>query len=217
MVLTKQQISDVEEIIKDSLKSEELITLISSLISKKIKDALEEKFEKYDAKIAQLEMEINNLKHKDNVHDGRLEEKVDKIQQHHKRNNLRFIGLKETKNEDVAKNVLELINNNIKIQVDKSQIISIYRTGKTKNNRPRHIIVKFQDNNLKYNIYKNKKLLRGTGVIIKEDLTTSRLKIVSNASDKYGFKNVWTTNGNVYAKTENGVRKLTKTELNQSI
>nr|CAH7741556.1 unnamed protein product [Callosobruchus chinensis] len=43
-------------------------------------------------------------------------------------------------------------------------------------------------------LYNNKKLLKGTGYIMKEDLTAMRLRIVKEASDKYGFKNVWTLN-----------------------
>nr|CAH7762044.1 unnamed protein product [Callosobruchus chinensis] len=43
---------------------------------------------------------------------------------------------------------------------------------------------------------------------MKEDLTALRLGIVKEASDKYGFKNVWTLNGNVFAKTNSGVERI---------
>nr|CAH7731139.1 unnamed protein product [Callosobruchus chinensis] len=37
-------------------------------------------------------------------------------------------------------------------------------------------------------------MLQGIRLVMKEDLTALRLKIVKTASDKYGFKNVWTVN-----------------------
>nr|CAI5862648.1 unnamed protein product [Callosobruchus analis]CAI5865949.1 unnamed protein product [Callosobruchus analis] len=57
-------------------------------------------------------------------------------------------------------------------------------------------------------VYNKKKMLKGTRMVIKEDLTARRLKIVKTASDKYGFKNVWTVNGKIFGKTEKGVEKL---------
>lgn len=44
-------------------------------------------------------------------------------------------------------------------------------------------------------------MLEETGVFMKKDLATDRLKIVKPASKKCGFNNVWTFNGTVFAKT----------------
>nr|CAH7745116.1 unnamed protein product [Callosobruchus chinensis] len=73
--------------------------------------------------------------------------------------------------------------------------------------RPRHIIVAFRDNQIKHSIYAKKKMLKGSQIVMKEDLTVERMKIVKEASEKYGFKNVWTFNGNIFVKTDNKVEK----------
>lgn len=53
-----------------------------------------------------------------------------------------------------------------------------------------------------------KKLLKGSGVITNEGLTLESLKIVNAASEKYRFKNFWTYNDIIFAKTKAGVEKL---------
>nr|CAH7719785.1 unnamed protein product [Callosobruchus chinensis]CAH7738925.1 unnamed protein product [Callosobruchus chinensis] len=50
-------------------------------------------------------------------------------------------------------------------------------------------------------------MLKGSQIVMKEDLTVERMKIVKEASEKYGFKNVWTFNGNIFVKTDNKVEK----------
>ncbi|CAH1961696.1 unnamed protein product [Acanthoscelides obtectus] len=82
------------------------------------------------------------------------------------------------------------------------------RVGQKTCGRPRHLVVTFKSNVIYSNIYNKKKSLKGTGVIIKEDLILLRLNLVKEAAEKYGFRNVWTRNGNIFAKTETGVEKV---------
>ncbi|CAH2012478.1 unnamed protein product [Acanthoscelides obtectus] len=58
--------------------------------------------------------------------------------------------------------------------------------------RPRHLVVPFKSDVIKSSIYNKKKSLKGTGVIIKEDLNQLRLNLVKEAAERYGFRNVWT-------------------------
>lgn len=60
----------------------------------------------------------------------------------------------------------------------------------------------------KMRIYKNNKLIEGTEIITKEYLIPARLLIAHKASEKFGFRNVWTINGDIFAKTSNGVQKI---------
>lgn len=92
-----------------------------------------------------------------------------------------------------------------------TDIIAAYRVGQKSNNRPRYNVVTFRDNKLKMDIYNKKKMLKGTKIVIKEDLTVDRLKIVKEASEKHGFKNVWTVNGNIFVKSNNKVEKINST------
>lgn len=57
-------------------------------------------------------------------------------------------------------------------------------------------------------VYNKKKCLKGTKIVIKENLTISRVNAVKLASEKYGFKNVFTANGQIFAKFYKRVQKI---------
>lgn len=48
----------------------------------------------------------------------------------------------------------------------------------------------------------NKKSLKGSSIVIKEDVKVQQLKAV-----KMTFKNIWTVNGDIFAKIQKGVEK----------
>nr|CAI5817926.1 unnamed protein product [Callosobruchus analis] len=73
------------------------------------------------------------------------------------------------------------------------------RVGKKLTNTPRGILVKFLKPNIKRNIYKNKKMLKGSGVVIKEDLTENRLKLMDAVIERTTLRSVWSSDGTIYA------------------
>nr|CAH7763580.1 unnamed protein product [Callosobruchus chinensis] len=208
--------AEFERSLVEALRSNNVANAISEAIISTITKKLAEKFNYYDAKIASLEAEINLLKSDRNdiasngspENNRKLEQKVDSIQQHSKNNNIRLMGVKESGAENTLGKVKEIIANKLNVVLSENDVACAYRVGKKSENRPRHIIVEFESNSIKTNIYNNKRLLKGTGYVMKEDLTALRLRIVKEASDKYGFKNVWTLNGNVFAKTNSGVERI---------
>lgn len=76
-------------------------------------------------------------------------------------------------------------------------ILLCYRIGKKQENKHRGILVKLKDTSTKQCIYTKKRLLKGTGIVIKEDLTNTRLKMMNKAIEKVGIKNVWSDNGKI--------------------
>nr|CAH7719784.1 unnamed protein product [Callosobruchus chinensis]CAH7738924.1 unnamed protein product [Callosobruchus chinensis] len=119
------------------------------------------------------------------------------------------MGVKESPNENTLVAVKKIISSKLKINPEEldNNVVTAYRVGQKAEARPRHIIVAFRDNQIKHSIYAKKKMLKGSQIVMKEDLTVERMKIVKEASEKYGFKNVWTFNGNIFVKTDNKVEK----------
>lgn len=54
------------------------------------------------------------------------------------------------------------------------------------------------------------KQLKPTSIVLKEDLTLECFKLRKEASDNYGFKNMWTVNGSIFVKTKEEVEKFVK-------
>nr|CAI5821928.1 unnamed protein product [Callosobruchus analis] len=215
---TRQNQAEFEQTLIDALKKKNVAESISKIIIDSITSSLADKFSYYDSKIAELENEIIKLKteyshHNINPTDDKphrnVEQKLDDVQQQLKNNNIRLINVPEVADENLTEKVLPIFKNTMKINMTQPDITAVYRVGRqTDGDKPRHVLVTFKENSTKMLVYNKKKMLKGTRMVIKEDLTARRLKIVKTASDKYGFKNVWTVNGKIFGKTEKGVEKL---------
>lgn len=66
-----------------------------------------------------------------------------------------------------------------------------HRTVKPGNKSHRAIIIKFRSYRTRNNVFKAKKLLKGSSLVLKQDLT----KLLGRAATKWGAKNVWTRDG----------------------
>nr|CAH7714511.1 unnamed protein product [Callosobruchus chinensis] len=213
---TRKNQADFESTLMDALKKKSIAESISRMILETITSSLKEKFNYYDSKITELEKEVSCLKSKlndtvniqDNVDHKKVEQKVDNIQQHIRNNNLRIMSVPEAAGENLTEKVYDIFTNKMKVEINKSEIIAAYRVGRKLDDKPRQILVTFQDNAIKMLTYNRKRFLKGSNIVIKEDLTVLRLNIMNAASEKYGYRNVWSTNGAIFAKTGNGVEKL---------
>nr|CAH7737413.1 unnamed protein product [Callosobruchus chinensis] len=213
---TRKNQADFESTLMDALKKKSIAESISKMILETITSSLKEKFNYYDSKITELEKKVSCLKSKlndtvniqDNVDHKKVEQKVDNIQQHIRNNNLRIMSVPEAAGENLTEKVYDIFTNKMKVEVNKSEIIAAYRVGRKLDDKPRQILVTFQDNAIKMLTYNRKRLLKGSNIVIKEDLTVLRLNMMNAASEKYGYRNVWSTNGAIFAKTGNGVEKL---------
>ena len=70
------------------------------------------------------------------------------------------------------------------------------RSGKAKKTV---ILVKFRNRFAKYDIYDNRKELKGTGVSVTEHLTAANLQLLAEARATVGFVNVWTSQTKILA------------------
>ena len=89
---------------------------------------------------------------------------------------------------------IEILPNDL----DRSHGIGIPKTKK----KERPITVKFARYNLRHNIFKNKKLLKGKCVSITESLTKDCMAKLNEARETYGFRNVWTSDGKIFFKDD---------------
>ena len=101
--------------------------------------------------------------------------------------------LTETETEDTDEMVLDVINN--KLNIEMSQ-------------KPRAIIVKFTRCKDRHHVFRNKKLLKGTGISVTESLTVKRMEHLKKAREQHGFGNVWTLDGKIMFKGNDGNPKV---------
>lgn len=63
----------------------------------------------------------------------------------------------------------------------------------------------------------NRKLLQGSKIVIREDLSKDRLQLLKSATTRFGFRNVWTRDGNICVRLGNKRHTITTQEELQKI
>ncbi|KAK3922128.1 Protein unc-13-like protein C [Frankliniella fusca] len=179
------------------MSSADLQALIAAAVASAV-DPLSAKLDKLQ-KIIELQSEvklkndeIERLKQEMNV-------KFDEREQYSRRNNLRIFGIPESENENTDQLVVDVAKK-MGVQLSDSTIDRSHRIGK-QGPQPRPIIVKLTRYNTRDEIFRAKRNLKGTGIVVREDLTKLRLKFLKEAVQAYSSKYVWTIDGVIMVKT----------------
>ncbi|XP_030757167.1 uncharacterized protein LOC115883031 [Sitophilus oryzae] len=179
---------------------DELVTRIADHIFQRLDDRLA----KMDDKLGSFMNQVNNNSEAIRT----IENKVDKNEQYDRLNNLRIYGIKESPGENqevLLKTVTSLLKNKLNITVTKEDFDRCHRVGVSGTGMAgdRPVLVRFVSFLVRSEVYQNKRLLKKTGFVIREDLTGNRIKLVKEAINKYGVTNVWTVNGKVFILKNN--------------
>ena len=186
------------------------LTLVDEL-TKKVSEALTASFEfelhARDERIKKLETQLLD------IHD-----KLDESDQYSRRNCLLFHGVEENKNENTVNVISAICENKFNIKLHENDVDRSHRLSSSKGNKPRGIIVKFTNYNIRDRIYRARKSLRhldGTPLFVHESLTKQRSDLFWKVKSGYAslVKSVWTQDGRIIALLKEGNRKLTLSRL----
>ena len=82
--------------------------------------------------------------------------------------------------------------------------------GKIKNDgKPRPIIIKFLSYRQRKKVFDAKRKLKGQKIMISEDLTKKRYKLLQQCLNEFEKKNVWCYDGRIYCITNQGKQVFT--------
>ena len=157
-----------------------------------------------------------------------LEAKIDDLEQYSRRNCLILNGCQEKQAEsqpvihdqDVNEQkdqeedntdeiVLDVFRNIMDMRISIDEIERTHRLGRKaiinssredkspKSGRP--IIIKFSTYRKRQEIFSNKKKLKGSGLVLTENLTKTRMHLLAKAKEIVGVKNCWTVDGRIVA------------------
>ncbi|KAG5899196.1 hypothetical protein JTB14_026949 [Gonioctena quinquepunctata] len=190
--------SVVKNLVTKLCTAEDFISRITETITRIIE-------EKYSEKINELRKENENIMEKLQQQEDTINALVNqqkKQEQKEESRNLRLYGVPETSaREDLPNTVLDIFNNKLKLKLDDSCMEFCYRLGKKEDNKSRAIMVRLCTNYFKNLVYSNKRLLKSSRVLIREDLTKEQLGIVIETSKRVGTAGkVWTMSGKIYVK-----------------
>ena len=140
------------------------------------------------------------------------------LEQYQRRDSLRFPGVGPDRGREITKDceekVLAIINEDLGLNHILATDISIAHRVGMRENRPRPIIVKFLSRKHKTQVIQKRRLLKGSGRGIVEDLIPTNMKCLKSVQQHPEVKNSWPKEGMIQALLQNGkIVKITEGNL----
>ena len=105
------------------------------------------------------------------------------LEQYGRRNNIRISGLnfdnKLESSQETTEGIASILSENLNLNISAYDIDIAHRLGKFEENKIRPVIIKFVQRQVKVNVMRNTKRLKGTPYSINEDLTKMNQKVLS--------------------------------------
>ncbi|XP_059047422.1 protein unc-13 homolog C-like [Achroia grisella] len=129
-------------------------------------------------------------------------------------------GVPESQQESVAQVVAKVIMDKLDIEdFTAGQISRCHRLGRSLKEKPRPIVVKFRDLDVRNEVWYAKTKLKGSGITMSEFMTAARHRVFMAARQHFGIKKCWSHDGYIVVADDVGIRHRISccSELNQLI
>ncbi len=131
-------------------------------------------------------------------------------EQYSRKSTIRVFGVKQEDKENTTTLVLEIIKEKLKVELRPQDIDASHRVGKQQEDKPRGIIVRFVRRIHKEQVIGARRLLKGSGITVTEDLCVPMMQLYNRVRNSERVKNCWTWRGVVFAEDHQGkVHKIT--------
>jgi len=181
---------------------------------------MDEETDKLTNRIQTLEKEIEAVKEErqqvaryaDDMQ-YRLDKSLNETEQYSRLNNIRVRGVEDTNSketpEETTLKIIDFIEQKMKIEIDSTEIDIAHRLKKRVRGN-RGIIVRFTSRMLRDDVMRSKKMLKGTGVYLHDELTTLNQAVYDSARLKKRdeVKDVWVRGGNILYRSHTDVVKM---------
>ncbi|XP_060565096.1 uncharacterized protein LOC132724279 [Ruditapes philippinarum] len=217
--LLGKKLKDLEKVIKlqvqkelDSIHKE--VKVVSDGV-KSIEDVIEtlrNKVSDLEVKTDQLQEGNHQLLHKNKTLQEQIDEREVKVkslgeknnhlEQYTRCNSVRIYGVADDVSEtykDTCKKVISIISDKLQIKVGNGDFDITHRIGKFRSDGNRPIICKFVQRYLKHEVLKARRQLKGSFIVIREDLTRVNAKLLENTSAHDQVKAAWSDEGRIVA------------------
>lgn len=122
-----------------------------------------------------------------------LEYDIDEFDMYNRENNILIIGLPENKNEDAIDTAVEFFCEMLNVNLERDAIVFAHRISSK-----RHLMLQFFHAEHKEQIIHARRKLKGSGIVIYEDLSPKRYDLLNRARNVDGVS-AWTVRGRITA------------------
>ena len=128
------------------------------------------------------------------------ESRLDELEQYSRRNAVRLLGVEENSVEDCEKISREILKDRLAVDIKIHQIDRAHRVGRKQQEGTRDILIKFTSYRYKKKVIEKRCGLKGSGLMLVEDLTRSRAKLLKKTLECSRVQFAWTADGRILAK-----------------
>ena len=216
----EEKMSSLEEQIREKISN--LMEKMKQQVQEEVKKAKEQIEQDINANFQFLEDDMRSKMatiDKTNQH-------LNSLEQYTRKNSIRLFGIKESDEDNVERQAIQIIKDNLRIEIKETDIEIAHRAGKfrpegrrdAKKSRP--VLLKFASHKTKVKIMRAKKEFKGTEYWVTEDLTSEnadKVKVLNQLRKDNKIKSVWTVDGKIRVKKLNDtiVMITTKDEIQQ--
>ena len=136
---------------------------------------------------------------------------LNNLEQYTRRNNLRIYGMDDRNPREsisqTAQIVVNLVRDKLDIDITADDIDMVHRLGRftVEGNRP--ILCRFISRQDVLKIKQARRKCKGSGIVIREDLTAKNVKLLETVNALNGVKQAWTEQGKIMALLQDGTKK----------
>lgn len=153
----------------------------------------------------------------------KLTDDLDNMEQYSRHNCLLLHGIRESTTEVTDKLIIQTINDKLNLNIKQDDIDRSHRIGQPRkhppgasnsHHKPRPIIIKFVSYRTRSLVFMNKRHLKGSGLLITENLTRRRSELLQAAKASPSVEAAWTKDGRIILLLENN-KKVSVSSLSE--
>ena len=205
----------------DQIDINSLEQMLDKLLVRRLKEQKVEILQELDAKVSaelnEMKGEIHDLK----VENDELKKRVAELEatsvskkdakihavnndQYARRSSTVVYGITLKDKQDPGDAVIETIKTHLKTTLQRSAVEICHPLGRDNKNKKRPLVVRFRFRDVKWDIMKNRKMLKGTGISFAEDLCSEMRGLYNEIRDFENVVSVLAWNGKIMAKNKSG-------------
>ncbi|PIK60325.1 hypothetical protein BSL78_02756 [Apostichopus japonicus] len=209
---TKETMELVAMVIRQVFESVEFEAKLQSCLDRAFAKKMDELLERLETHAGKLhDIEVTMEKSSKDVQEitnkiRMLEEKCDRslkeineLEQYSRRNCLRVFGIEDRPNENTSTIISEIASKYFGYTPSQKDIDRSHRVGQKEANKPRAILVKFSNYEARDRLIKNRRKLKGTKIVIREDLTKPNQDLLKATKNCPMVKSAWSHDGKIIA------------------
>lgn len=205
-------LSSVKNLVTKLCTSDEFISQITKSITESISSKFDKEVHALKDETLKIKKDVKTLEEQTSV----VMTKLEKQDQVIRSNNLRFYGIPEKEAENILQEIKEILINKMGLDISEENIEYCYRIGRIEKKKNRAILIRFYSAYHKNVVFNNKRSLKATGIVVREDLTDDQLRLLKKTLTNIGSDGrVWTNHGHIFTKFNESQEIIKITNLSQ--